>query len=123
MAESFESAVDARAEGDLDGALAAIRRAVRSFTRSDGARHPDTAHARFELGRILVARGDTASGLRELVAASQTLLANRCRDPELATLVVHACLVTAAALRAAARYREARQFAMAALRRAPKSSQ
>lgn len=119
MAESFETAVEARAAGDLRIALAAIRRALRWFRRSDGPNHPDTAHARLELGRILVARGATAKGLRELAAASRTLLANRRRDPDLVTLVTHACLVTAAAWRAAGHYREARQFAQAALRRAP----
>jgi tetratricopeptide (TPR) repeat protein len=119
MAESFETAVEARAAGNLRIAFAAIQSALRSFRRGEGANHPDTAHARLELGRILVARGDTTNGLHELAAASRTLLANRRRDPDLVTLVTHACLVTAGAWRAAGRYREARQFAQAALRRAP----
>lgn len=119
MAESFESAVEARAAGNLTGALVAIRDAVRSFTRSQGTNHPDTAHARLELGRILLARGDTVEGLRELAAATAMLLAQRRRDPELVMLVVHAALTTASAYRAAGHYREARRFAQAALRRAP----
>ncbi|MEO8844085.1 MAG: tetratricopeptide repeat protein, partial [Kofleriaceae bacterium] len=119
MAESFESAVEARVAGNYRVALAAIRVAVRTFSRSEGANHPDTAHARLELGRILVARGDTTAGLRELATASQSLLAHRSRDTDLATLVTHACLVTAAAWRAAGHYPEARRCARAALRRAP----
>jgi tetratricopeptide (TPR) repeat protein len=119
MAESFETAVEARAAGDLPLALSAIQNALRSFRRSEGPNHPDTAHARLELGRILVARGELAKGLRELAAATQTLLAKRGRDPDLVTLVTHAALTTAGAYRAAGHYREARQFARQALRRAP----
>jgi tetratricopeptide (TPR) repeat protein len=101
----------------LREALRAARRAVTGFTTADGARHPDTAHARLELGRILVALGDPR-GIAELVAATRILLANRRRDEDVVTLTVHACLVTAAALRAAGEYKRARQLAAQALKRA-----
>jgi tetratricopeptide (TPR) repeat protein len=116
-AESFEAAVAAREAGRLREALRWARRAVKGFTKTDGARAPDTAHARLELGRILVALGDPV-GSAELAAATRVLLANRRRDEDVATLAVHACLVTAAALRAAGDYKQARRFAVQALNRA-----
>ena len=115
-AESFEAAVAAREAGRLGEALREARRAVASFTRTEGARHPDTAHARLELGRVLIARGD--DGLPELIAATRILLAARVREDDVRALTVHACLVTAAALRAAGDYVRARSFASRALARA-----
>ncbi|MEP6861815.1 MAG: tetratricopeptide repeat protein [Deltaproteobacteria bacterium] len=114
--ESFEAAVAAREAGRLTEALREIRAAVKGFTRSDGPRHPDTAHARLELGRVRVARGDRG-GVTELIAATQILLAQR-GDEEVGVLTVHACLVTAAALRAAGDYARAHRFAGKALARA-----
>lgn len=111
--ESFEAAVAAREAGKLDEALRSIEIAVRAFERDDGPRHPDTLHARLELGRILFARG---RGRDELVAATRGLL--RYRDAEVTALAVHAAMVTAAAARAAGDYRQARTFARHALARA-----
>jgi tetratricopeptide (TPR) repeat protein len=116
-AESFEAAVVAREAGRLTEALRAIRAVVKAFTRDDGARHPDTAHARLELGRVLVARGDPG-GAAELIAATRILVAYRSPDEDVVALTVHACLVTAAALRAAGDYSRARRFATLALTRA-----
>lgn len=115
--ESFEAAVAAREAGELREALRAIRVAVKTFRRTDGPRHPDTLHAQLELGRILVARGE-GRGLVELVGATRGLLAHR--DPAVVELSVHAALVTAAALRAAGDYPQARRFASRALARANK---
>ncbi|MEO6772938.1 MAG: tetratricopeptide repeat protein [Kofleriaceae bacterium] len=115
--ESFEAAVAAREAGELREALREARRAVTSFTRSEGARHPDTAHARLELGRVLIALGEPR-GTAELVAATRVLLAQRASDADVAALTVHACLVTAAALRSAGSYPQARRFAALALARA-----
>jgi tetratricopeptide (TPR) repeat protein len=115
-AESFEAAVAAREAGRLTEALRQIRVALKGFTRTDGPRHPDTAHALLELGRVRIARGDRG-GLTELLAATRILLAQR-GDEAVAVLTVHACLVTAAALRAAGDYVRARRFAALALARA-----
>jgi tetratricopeptide (TPR) repeat protein len=120
-AESFEAAVAAREAGRLREALRLARRAVKGFTATDGARAPDTAHARLELGRIRVALGDPA-GVTELVAATRILLAIRRGDADVATLTVHACLVTAAALRAAGTYDQASRYAEQALARAREPS-
>jgi len=112
-AESFEAAIAAREAGRLREAVREARKAVKAFTREDGPRHPDTAHARLELGRALVALGD-AAGMAELIAATRILMRSR-GDADVATLTVHACLVTAAALRAAGDYAQARTFAAKAL--------
>ena len=116
-AESFEAAVAAREAGRLQEALRSARRAVKGFTAADGAKAPDTAHARLELGRVLVALGKEA-GVAELVAATRILLAIRRGDDDVRTLTVHACLVTAAALRSAGDYAQARRVAARALKRA-----
>src|SRR4051812_1495058 len=120
-AESFEAAVAAREAGRLRVALRLARRAVKEFTTSEGARAPDTAHARLELGRILVALGDK-DGVAELVAATRILIAIRRGDADVTALTVHACLVTAAALRAAGKYKPAHGFAAQALARAKEPS-
>ena len=116
-AESFEAAIAAREAGRPREAVREARRAVTAFTREDGPRHPDTAHARLELGRALVALGDDR-GLAELIAATDILVAIRGGGDDVTTLAVHACLVTAAALRAAGDYPRARRFAARALARA-----
>ena len=115
-AESFEAAIAAREAGRFREAVREARRAVEAFTRDDGPRHPDTAHARLELGRALAAAGDP-SGQAEMIAAARILTGIR-GDRDVATLAVHACLVTAAALRAAGDYKAARGFAAKALARA-----
>jgi tetratricopeptide (TPR) repeat protein len=116
--EWFEAAIAAHQAGDLATALRKIRRAVRTFERSDGARHPDTANARLELGRILIARGALAQGVRELEAATRALRSIQHPAGDLADLVVHAELVTSAALRLSGKYAKARRHASAALVRA-----
>ena len=116
-AESFEAAVAAREAGRLRVALRLARRAVAEFTTTEGARAPDTAHARLELGRILVALREDG-GVAELVTATRILIAIRRGDADVVTLTVHACLVTAAALRVAGKYKQAHGFAAQALARA-----
>jgi tetratricopeptide (TPR) repeat protein len=116
-AESFEAAVAAREAGRPREAVREARKALKAFTRTDGARHPDTAHARLELGRALAACGDER-GIAEMIAATRSLFALRGGDEDVALLAVHASLVTAAALRAGGDYPRARELATRALARA-----
>lgn len=113
-----------RARGDLRTARVACARAVAAFERVAGRDHPDTAHARVELGEILEGLGafaDAARCLRRAVAS----LAHADGPADVRVLAIRAALDEARVLQAGGRLHDSERAyrAAAALARRARSAE